>query len=413
MARPVPVVSNQRGIALVISMLVLLVLSLIAVALMSTIMTEKKVGAHGARDSAALDVAEAGVAEACSRLRNQDIVLSTLNPRAVAQIFNCAAGSVPALGVDSTGFATAQVAGQWLRYSTATRNAATLTIRFKTDAARTVIYKYDYTKNPTVQTATGTPIYVITSTGQRGANQRTVVAEVVQKPIIVAVAGAVQSGQDVKFTGNAISCGFNHRADTPAGTGSSGRAGAGGCAENNFASPPQWEWPTGALSGIWSTGAANNGGASGATGSPAFSNNNPTFFNGPWETLGMTQAEFYNWIGLPQATAPGNLNGIIYLDNDATKQNATGAWNLNSGTGLIYADGDLTLNNNFTWRGLIYCEGNLKLNGSAWILGSLVAKGKSEIKVNGGATVLYSGDAIQNYITKYGGRFTNLSWREL
>jgi hypothetical protein len=107
------------------------------------------------------------------------------------------------------------------------------------------------------------------------------------------------------------------------------------------------------------------------------------------------------------------MNGIIYLDNDAIKQNATGSWHLSSGTGMIYADGDLTLNNGFTWRGLIYCEGDLKLNGSAWVLGSVVCKGKSQLKVNGGGTVLYSADAIQNYITKFGGQFTNLSWREL
>src|SRR5690349_845328 len=111
MTRPVPVVSNSRGIALVISMLVLLVLSLIAVVLMTSLTTERKIGAHGVRESRALDVAEAGVAEACSRLRCQDIVLPTTNPRAVAQVFNCAPGSVPVLGVDSTGYATAQAAG--------------------------------------------------------------------------------------------------------------------------------------------------------------------------------------------------------------------------------------------------------------------------------------------------------------
>ena len=78
----------------------------------------------------------------------------------------------------------------------------------------------------------------------------------------------------------------------------------------------------------------------------------------------------------------------------------------------MYADGNLTLNNSFTWRGLIYCEGDLTLNGSAWILGAIVAKGAGNVKFNGGATVLYSHDAIQNYVTKFGGRFTNLSWRE-
>src|SRR5258706_13350345 len=115
MNRPVPVVSNSRGIALVIAMLVLLVLSLIAVVLMTSITTERKIGAHGVREASALDLAEAGIAEACSRLRFQDVVLPTTNPRAVAQIFNCNPGSVPGLGVDSTGYPTAQAPRPWLR----------------------------------------------------------------------------------------------------------------------------------------------------------------------------------------------------------------------------------------------------------------------------------------------------------
>ena len=413
MRRPSSVVGSERGIALVVAVLVLLVMSLLAVVLMTTIVSDRKVGGHSAREQAALDVAEAGIAEACSRLRSQDIVLDTSNPRSTAQIFNCAAGSVPVLGVDSTGFATAQAAGQWLRYSTAMRSPDALTVQFKTDANRAVVYRYDPTLNPPVQTGTGSPIYVITSTGTEGADRRTVVAEVFQKPFILAIGGALQANQDVKFTGNAVCCGYNHRADTPAGTGAAGRFGAGGCAENLGANPPLWEWPTGSKAGIWSTGQANQGGASGGTGSPDFSNNNPTFFGGPWDAIGMSQAEFYNWVGAPQAALPFNLNGLIYLDNDAVKQNASGAWSLNSGTGLVYADGNLTLNNNFVWRGLIYCEGDLKLNGTAWILGALVVRGNGQVTANGGATVLYSYDAIQNYLSKFGGKFVNLSWREL
>ncbi len=400
MRSPLPVLSNQRGVALVVAMLVLMVLSLLAVVMMATITTEKKVGAHSTRESAALNVADAGIGEACARLRNQDINLNN-NPRGVAQIFNCAAGTVPSLGVDSTGYATAQTAGQWLRYSNATRGPGTLTITYKTNPARTLIYKYDTSLNPSAQFVSGTPIYVITSTGREGADVRTVVAEVMQKPIIVAVNGG----------GNAFVCGYNHRADTP--TGTTGRAGgAGNCNENLLATPPQWEWPTGAKAGAWSTGNATPGGSAQSTGSPPSSGGNPTFFSGPWEAIGMTQAEFYNWVGLATPTMPASPNGIYYLDNDATKQNASGAWSANSGTGLLYADGNLTINSSFTWRGLIYCEGDLTLNGNAWILGAIVAKGAGSVKFNGTATVLYSADAIQNYITKFGGRFTNLSWRE-
>jgi Tfp pilus assembly protein PilX len=405
-------VSNQRGIALVVAMLVLMVLSLLAVVLMATITTDKKVGAHSTRESAALNVADAGIGEACARLRNQDINLNN-NPRGVAQIFNCTAGTVPVLGVDSTGYATAQAAGQWLRYTNATRGAGTLTVTYKTNAARTLIYKYDNTKNPAVQTATGMPIYVVTSTGREGADTRTVVAEVFQKPINLAINGAFAGGQSVQFAGNAFCCGYDHRADTPAGTGASGRFGGGGCAENLAANPPQWEYPTGTLPGLWTTGAPGGSTPGGnADGAPQLSEGNATFYAGPWESLGMSQAEFFGWVGPSTAVMPASPNGLYYLDNNATTQDATGAWSANSGSGLLYVDGDLTLNNGFTWRGLIYTEGDIKVNGSAWVLGSVIAKGKSAIKFNGGATVLYSNDAIQQTLTKFGGKFSNLSWIE-
>ena len=44
---------------------------------------------------------------------------------------------------------------------------------------------------------------------------------------------------------------------------------------------------------------------------------------------------------------------------------------------------------------------------------TLIVKGKTELKMTGGATVLYSSDAIQHSIAQYGGQFVTLSWREL
>jgi len=74
----------------------------------------------------------------------------------------------------------------------------------------------------------------------------------------------------------------------------------------------------------------------------------------------------------------------------------------------------MTINGNFTFRGLIYIEGDLKVNGNSWILGALVVKGKSAVKIaNGSCVVLYSRDAVQQNITKYGQQFLTLAWREI
>ena len=83
------------------------------------------------------------------------------------------------------------------------------------------------------------------------------------------------------------------------------------------------------------------------------------------------------------------------------------------GEGLLYVDGDLAINGNFSFRGLVYIEGDLKINGTCWILGSIIVKGKSKIKIaNGTCTILFSEEAITQTIAKYGGQFVTLSWRE-
>jgi hypothetical protein len=102
------------------------------------------------------------------------------------------------------------------------------------------------------------------------------------------------------------------------------------------------------------------------------------------------------------------------MDNNSITQDATGAWSAGGGNGegLLYVDGDLTINSNFTFKGLVYVEGDLKINGNSWILGALIVKGKGRIS-NGGCVVLYSSEAIQQNIAKYGGQFTTLSWHEV
>jgi len=77
-------------------------------------------------------------------------------------------------------------------------------------------------------------------------------------------------------------------------------------------------------------------------------------------------------------------------------------------------DGDLSLNSNFSYVGLIYIEGDLKINGNAWVLGGVICRGQTQVKlVKGDFTDLYSYDAMLRSAARYSDRFINLSWREL
>ena len=397
---------QERGVALVVVVLILMVLSAIGAALMFSVQTETKMSGHDQRRSEALSIAEAGVSEGIARIRSGEVP-DTLNPKMATQIFLVNAGGVPVLGADSTAMPTAQPAGQWLNYSTAGRSDRVLTVTYKTDATRTKIYRYDPTRDPAVQTTSGQPIFVVTATGRAGAETRTVVSEIVRKPMPVNLKAAVTSNEDIRFSGNSAICGFNHYYATPLWYGDRGRAGTNSCVP--------YETLSGDLPGSWTTDVTYNGGGF-QDGSPDPSLSNQTgFYAGPWEALGMGQAEFYAWMGTPRNTVPATLNGIVYLDNDAIGQNRSGSWSMSgsNGEGFLYVDGDMNMTGAFTYKGLIYIEGSLSFSSQSWILGGVVEHGEGAgLKISGGATVLYSSETVELELGKFGGRFGTLSWRE-
>jgi len=400
--RIVDPVRGERGVALVMALLVLLVVSLLATTLMMSVNVETKVSSLSVREVQALNIAEAGIAEAVARIRTGEIPTNS-NPRQVAQIFNTIPGSVPVLGTDSVALATRQPDGAWLPYTSAGKTDSVLTVTYKTDPSRTVIYRYDPGKNPAVQTVSGFPIFVVTSTGRQGGVSRRVVTEIIQRPVNINVKAAFAADKGIDFSGDSEICGFNHRMDTPAGT--RGR-------------PPcdSWEIASGHIPGSWSTGTITSDGSSSQYGSPMPNDPNQTgFYSGPWDALTMTQADFFSWIGAPVATEPVNPKGVYYIDNNSVSQDASGDFKYSGGTGegMLYVDGDLAINGNFIYRGLIYVEGDLQVNGTAWILGSLIVKGNSRVKIaNGYCTVLYSEETIAQTIARHGGQFVTLSWRE-
>lgn len=400
-------VRNERGIALVMALLVLFAITLLSVALMLTLTVETKIAGHSVRSAQAMNAAEAGVAEALARIRAGDIP-NNLNPRMVAQVFNAVPGAVPVLGVDSVALATGQPAGQWLDYSRATKAADVLTVTYKTDANRTVIYRYDPSRAEPINYTSGFPIFVVTSTGRKGEEFRRIRSEVIQRPFNVRVEAALACEQGIDFIGNADICGYNHSMDTPAYT--DGVHGTGPC-------QVPWELNSNDLPGAWSSSSINSGGSSQQAGQPTnIEQNQVGFYAGPWEAVGVSQAEFFAWVGAPINVTPIPPIGVFYLDNNTTSQDRSGDWAFHGGNGegLLYLDGDVSINGNFTFRGMIYVEGDLDINGNAWILGALIVKGKSRIKLaNGDLTVLYSKDAVTMNLARYGGQFLTLSWQEI
>ena len=398
---------HQEGMALVLAIMVLLVLTVIGAALMANVNTETKISGLKVRDTQALSVAEAGVQEAMLRLRNGD-VNNDLNPRNVTVIFNQVAGSLPPVGADTTALPTLQTTGTYLPYSTAGKSIQMLTMKYKTKGG--VIQRYDDLANPKINTVTGNPIWIVNATGTSGSSSRSIYAEICQSRFNILAHGAVVAQVGIQFKGNIQVCGHNHRTDTPA-----------------QKAPPQCDAFLEAsvhstcMPAAWSEDTTSAQGSPTLVGEPTPTKNYQTgFYTGPWDALGMTQQDFWFWVGTPIAVGPNPPRGVLYLDNDAIKQNGwmnsnSASWTFNGGDGegLLYVDGDLKINGSFTYRGMIYCEGDLEINGNSWILGGLVVRGKTKVKIaNGSAIILYSGEAMQQYITKYGGNIRTIAWKE-
>jgi Tfp pilus assembly protein PilX len=409
--------NHERGIALVVAMLVLLVVSILAILVTATATVSTKISGLTSRRERALSLAEAGVAEASSRLRIGDVP-ATLNPHAVTQIFNVAPGSVPVLGADSTALATSQPAGSWLSYTTEDRGPNTLSIRYKTDASRSVIYKYDSSRSPALNTTTGEPVYEITSTGTVGTTRRTIVVDVVARPPAFNAKGALTAGGQIQTANNDYICGYNHSLSTPDWTSVSvGRNGPNPGADAQHSSCIPSEVGSGNMTGVWAGGSGQPtpvGNAGPIWGSPNVQYNQPGGYTGPWDMLGMSQADYAAWLPTRRSTAPSNWNGAFYLDKDATLNNGAGGWSFTNitGQGFLYIDGSVQISGTLFWKGMIYVNGQFQHQGTIWVLGALTGSAQMQTQNETGA-ILYSKDAIDYYIAQYAGKYTPISWREV
>src|SRR5262249_14541774 len=141
-----------------------------------------------------------------------------------------------------------------------------LTIGWKRNALGTQVMRYDATRNPAIQTATGIPIYTITATGRIGQARRTVVTEVIQKPYVVLARGAFTANSVSPDLGNAVICGNNHSADTPYDDGVKGWAAAppfpdpDHCQDNELVG--------GSVPGVWCSQTVSPGGNAQEFGTP-------------------------------------------------------------------------------------------------------------------------------------------------
>jgi hypothetical protein len=410
---------NEKGSALVITLLVLFAVSVIGVTLSKISSTDLKVAGNQRMSSNALYAAEAGLTEAIHRLALADPTNVTIGGSSV----NAAIGDTPPYDpnwqarimltapgngaiVNGSVYVTGTIqdpSQPYILYSRPSGTEDILNIEHKWvdrdgDGSRDAdeVLLFDGTVIPPENFDSGFPVEIVTVTGRSGLGERVIQAEVTKRTLNARTLGALFVDKAIRVRGTPDFCGYNHDLNTPVGTV------LGAC--NGF------HTGAGNLVGIATTGDdVDFGGTADADGYPSpidTSSSNP--FYSLAEVLGLTQSEvdqMLNQADNTSITTP--LNGITYIQGDV-------AINSNiSGNGLLYITGDLTGNGNFDFKGLIYVEGDLKLTGTAWILGSVIVRGTTDYNFSAGnSAVLYSEDAIKNYLGQ-AMPMIMLSWREL
>jgi hypothetical protein len=399
---------DESGMALAIT--VILLLSLAAMALTAAMVgsTDLLVAGNQRSNSAALDVAEAGVAEALNRMSLRPgtqvpvggaMVDASIqdpsdppSPNWKAHIYLTPIGSAPAAPAGEMSTGTVQAPGHYLQYSDPSNTKDAVLIEhkkrdFNGDGVDEVVL-YDPSQVPPENPTEGTPVEVVTVTGHKGLARRTVQVEAIRFPIHPNVTAALSADRSVDLRGNVTVCGHDHRLDTPRGT-------------QLPACSPTWDEVSGNLPAVMTTGdAVMRRGTTDLLGSPTVTDTSSTnHFYSLAEAMGVTTSELNDILADPDQTtdsAAGPYEGVTYIQGDAS-------FNGINGEGLLYVTGDLTLAGNFTWVGLIYVEGTLKNTGNSWILGGVMARGDLQVSVDFGAgtpVVLYSSEALVQMLTR-------------
>ncbi|OGF14182.1 MAG: hypothetical protein A2024_07520 [Candidatus Edwardsbacteria bacterium GWF2_54_11] len=430
--------NNQKGIALVLALMVILVLSVMDSGLMYNIVNEKTITANRMRSSQALALAKAGEAEAIARLSLpyasgndtvivEDINGGSLNPnRRVYITLN-----QPGTAVSGNNYyrKTVQTSTNTLNYSENYGDfgdsSSVLQIRYKSHdtngdgiLASGEIYFYDYKRDmitlgrvsPTPQDAY--PVWEIISTGQVGSARRTLVTEVVVPRFTARTRAGLSSKAPVTGNGNADVCGHDHPANTPynlsppncfipvSGQPFGWHVEADephGLAANGYLNPVVARnscTMAGCVPGIETDSLFFNTGANQkAWGNPDVVEKSTRPIYKIWDIMGMDSATCTN---LDWGNDMYPVRGLVRLDGN-TMYAGHGSGLEHDGI-LWIRGGDLHSSSNLAIKGLIYVDGNYQSTGTTWVLGGIVVLGETETSITGSIDVLYSSQTLARVV---------------
>ena len=421
----IPLLHDQRGSVMIISLLVLLVLTAVGLGYVLQSKTETQIAGNDTRWSQSLFVAEAGIAEGLGRMSTESDTASyigeagtTVTPgwgKYIVQSTGDSGGDInrgalAADGLDNDLDGTVDESGEsYPETVTLQSNSNAIAypwvrVEYVLDAATGQVMRFgdhdgDVTTPQQFNLVAGAPVIRIRAQGSQGTASRQVEIEAV-KPGIDLVHAAIYSEDDnFKFNGTQfLVSGVDHDPSTWGTV--PGAADVPGI--STTMDPANIE-------GALRTNQQNNVEGQGAE---------PSVTTAP---IDIDMQEMFDKYGA-QATivSPGGtLSNITWGDLDHYEiARVDGDMHVSGtmvGGGMLLVQGDFTCTGQFTWYGLVVVLGDISFSGGGagvHIFGSVMVQGGVTSQVVGGnADIFYSSDAL-NRLSNLS-RYQTVSWLEL
>jgi len=416
-------IRNQRGNAMVLSLLILLLLTTIGVGYVLQSKTETQIAGNGLRHSQALFNAEAGITEGLARMSNaQDSTnfigqgFNTVDPGWGVYIVDANGSSdddpdhdatasdgrdnnldgqvdesneaYPEVGTKQTG--SDKIPYPWVRVEYVLNSTG--------DVIRYGDHDNDLATPQEYNIVAGAPVIRITAEGDRGNALRRVEVEAIKPEVDIVKAAIYTERDDFKFNGTQF---LVSGQDWDPSTGS---VVPGSSDVLGIATTKDPDNISGALSGQQQNNVEGSGAEPSVDSAPA--------------DIDM-QALYDQWSPLADIKVPagtysnidwGNYDDYHVVQVQGDLHNAGGV----SGGGILLVNGDFTCTGQFTWYGLVVVMGDISFSGGGagvHIYGSTMVQGQLDTEtVGGNADILYSSAALKRLVNL--GPYKIVAWVE-
>ncbi|HLA26615.1 MAG TPA: pilus assembly PilX N-terminal domain-containing protein [Syntrophales bacterium] len=402
---PEATLRDERGMVLVVGLLLIVVLMLAGTTAVLTSTTDMGISANYKTGSQAFYAAEAGIEEARARLKtnapSESYEIADSHPTNTgwsAYIGDTAKTSHR--GYDSGNSMHVRVSSLQ-----ATLDYTVRTVH-QTNVSGNILYWGDLNgdgKNER-NTATGQNIYLATSYGGAGSANKTIKVELARIPPITAPAALyVEAATAIQGTSTYIN------GTDPPGCGTSNLPGVATSLSSSTVTSTGNPTVTGSTSSTWSvTGGATNMDVQAMIDSWKDSANFSYTFDDNETQTGM------DWgvpvVGAQSDPSSCDVSNIVHYNMNGMEIQLAGG---SSGCGILLVEGDLELNGGFNWHGLIIVSGSVTIagGGNKNITGSVIAGGSTQADLVGGnSSIIYCSAAINNQTANRPLRA--LSWKE-